>query len=246
MRRVSWEDHTAHRGAVELESTGNKQRECIMFTKFRFPSRIRLIDGGGDEGGSGDGGDGGEPKSFTQEQVDQIVEKRLAKERGRYKDYDELKAKDVPAELLRGSTKEELEAHADLLHAALHPASKPSQVKNQIGTPSHQNDGKDADGDSPTVTQLAASSMDPHLTMLKSWAAMFASAMNIPASSLGIVSDANPTSADATEAQREDLIIEARHCDRDFGESILQAARLVARLQDSSVSDEDLMKLQVD
>ena len=36
-----------------------------MFTKFRFPSRIRLIDGGGDGGGSGDGGDGGEPKSFT-------------------------------------------------------------------------------------------------------------------------------------------------------------------------------------
>ncbi|WP_455593793.1 phage portal protein [Bifidobacterium merycicum] len=105
---------------------------------------------------------------------------------------------------------------------------------------------KDADGDSPTVTQLAASSMDPHLTMLKSWAAMFASAMNIPASSLGIVSDANPTSADATEAQREDLIIEARHCDRDFGESILQAARLVARIQDTSVSDDDLMKLQVD
>lgn len=68
---------------------------------------------------------------------------------------------------------------------------------------------KDIDGQSPTVTQLAASSMDPHLTMLKSWAAMFASAMNIPASSLGIVSDANPTSADATEAQREDLIIEA-------------------------------------
>jgi len=105
---------------------------------------------------------------------------------------------------------------------------------------------KDADGDAPTVTQLAASSMDPHLTMLKSWAAMFASAMNIPASSLGIVSDANPTPADATEAQREDLIIEARHCDRDFGESILQAARLVARLQDPSASDEDLMKLQVD
>ena len=105
---------------------------------------------------------------------------------------------------------------------------------------------KDIDGQSPTVTQLAASSMDPHLTMLKSWAAMFASAMNIPASSLGIVSDANPTSADATEAQREDLIIEARHCDRDFGESILQAARLVARMQDPSVPDEELMKLQVD
>ena len=31
-----------------------------------------------------------------------------------------------------------------------------------------------------------------------------------------------------------------------FGESILQAARLVARIQDPSVSDDDLMKLQVD
>ena len=152
-----------------------------MFNRFRFPARIRLIDGG-------------EPKSFTQEQVDQIVEKRLAKERGKYKDYDELKSKamkldemenagkseidklkesnaalrkqiddaaaekqhaewvsevakdkDVPAELLRGGSKEELEAHADLLRAALHPASKPPRVKNQTGSPSHQNNNKDAE-----------------------------------------------------------------------------------------------------
>ena len=75
MRRIAWEDHTAHRGAVELESTGNSKKEHSMFNRFRFPARIRLIDGGGDEGGSGDSGDGGEPKSFTQEQVDQIVEK---------------------------------------------------------------------------------------------------------------------------------------------------------------------------
>ena len=46
-----------------------------MSIRFRFPAHIRLIDGGGDEGGSNDGGDGGEPRSFTQEQVDQIVEK---------------------------------------------------------------------------------------------------------------------------------------------------------------------------
>ena len=51
----------------------------------------------------------------------------------------------VPAELLRGSTKDELEAHADLLQAALHPASKPPQVRNQTGSPSHQNNSKDAE-----------------------------------------------------------------------------------------------------
>lgn len=198
MRRIAWEDHTAHRGAVELESTGNSKKEHDMFNRFRFPARVRLIDGGSGEGGSGEGGSGEgnepEPKSFTQEQVDQIVEKRLAKERGKYKDYDELKSKamrldemenagkseldklkesnaalrkqiddaaaekqhaewvsevakdkGVPAELLRGSTKDELEAHADLLQAALHPASKPPQVRNQTGSPSHQNNSKDAE-----------------------------------------------------------------------------------------------------
>ena len=164
-----------------------------MFNISRFPARIRLIDGGGDEGGSGEGNEP-EPKSFTQEQVDQIVEKRLAKERGKYKDYDELKTKarkldemenagkseldklkesnaalrkqiddaaaekqhaewvsevakdkDVPAELLRGSTRDELEAHAELLHKALNPSSKAPQVRNQTRTPSHQNSNKDAE-----------------------------------------------------------------------------------------------------
>lgn len=198
MRRIAWEDHTAHRGAVELESTGNSKKEHDMFNRFRFPARVRLIDGGSGDGGSGEGGSGEgnepEPKSFTQEQVDQIVERRLAKERGKYKDYDELKSKamrldemenagkseldklkesnaalrkqiddaaaekqhaewvsevakdkGVPSELLRGSTKDELEAHADLLQAALHPASKPPQVRNQTGSPSHQNNSKDAE-----------------------------------------------------------------------------------------------------
>lgn len=163
-----------------------------MSIKSRFPAHIRLIDGGG-EGGSDDG-DGSEPKLFTQEQVDQFVEKRLAKERGKYKDYDELKSKamkldemenagkseldrlreanaalqksiddaaaekqhaewiskvakdkDVPAELLRGGTMEELESHADLLHAALHPKSQAARIGRQTGTPSHQNDSKDAE-----------------------------------------------------------------------------------------------------
>ena len=55
------------------------------------------------------------------------------------------KDKGVPAELLRGGSKEELEAHAEPpCQAALHPASKPPQVRNQTGSPSHQNN-KDAE-----------------------------------------------------------------------------------------------------
>ena len=80
-----------------------------MSIRFRFPAHIRLIDGGGDEGGSNDGGDGGEPRSFTQEQVDQIVEKRLAKERGKYKDYDELKSKAMKLDEMENAGKSEID-----------------------------------------------------------------------------------------------------------------------------------------
>ena len=61
MRRIAWEDHTAYRGAVELGSTGNSKKEHDMFNRFRFPARIRLIDGGSGEGGSGEGNEP-EPK----------------------------------------------------------------------------------------------------------------------------------------------------------------------------------------
>ena len=161
-----------------------------MSIRFRFPAHIRLIDGGGDEGGSNDGGDGGEPRSFTQEQVDQIVEKRLAKERGKYKDYDELKSKAMKLDEMENAGKSEIDklkesnaalrkriddAAAEKQHAewvskspktrtfrpnccaaeqggtrgACGPPArvaasgiKPPQVRNQTGSPSHQNNNK--------------------------------------------------------------------------------------------------------
>lgn len=154
----------------------------MLTNSWNRSNRLRLIDGGAPDGGSGEG----DPKTFTQAQVDAIVESRLAKERGKYKDYEELKvkalkfdeaenagkseveklreanadlqkrlddaaaekqhaawveevskSKNVPAGLLRGFTREELEAHADLLSAALHPKSKASPMPNQTTTPNN-------------------------------------------------------------------------------------------------------------
>ena len=106
---------------------------------------------------------------------------------------------------------------------------------------------KDEDGDRPSIVQLSAAPMDPHLNMLKTWASMFASLMNIPAASLGVVSDANPTSADAVEAQRNDLIIEAKHACREFGEGILDAVRLAIMLDPSQQANlTELAQLQLD
>lgn len=104
---------------------------------------------------------------------------------------------------------------------------------------------KDSEGSDPKVQQVQASPMDPHLNMLKTWASMFASITNIPASSLGVVSDANPTSAEATMAQREDLIVEAKHANRDFADSIIEAARMAVLLENPSVNPDELLSLQV-
>lgn len=112
-------------------------------------------------------------QSFSQEDVDRIVNDRLARERKKFEGFDDIKAKaekfdavaserdalaekvnefeaqaerskiasevakdaGVPAEALRGSTREELEAHAEVLKALIKPSGPiiPSQEK----SPSH-------------------------------------------------------------------------------------------------------------
>ena len=47
------------------------------------------------------------------------------------------KTRNGPAGVLRGCTRGELEAHADLLSAALHPKSKASPMPNQTATPNN-------------------------------------------------------------------------------------------------------------
>lgn len=110
-----------------------------------------------------------ESQSFSQEDVNRIVQERLQREREKYSDYDDLKsaaeraqeleaekttlaervaefeAKEeqsklvaqvaddvgVPADVLRGSTKEELEAHAEVLKSLMKPTGPviPGQEK---------------------------------------------------------------------------------------------------------------------
>ncbi len=67
----------------------------------------------------------------------------------------------------------------------------------------------DEDGNQPTVGQFPQSTQQPHMDQLRAWAQLFAGETSIPISSLGISTDANPASADAYHASREDLISEA-------------------------------------
>jgi hypothetical protein len=63
--------------------------------------------GSGDGAGAGDGGDGG--KQFTQADIDRIVADRLARERAKYSDYDDLKAKAGRLDQLEAQSKSDLD-----------------------------------------------------------------------------------------------------------------------------------------
>ena len=67
--------------------------------------------------------------------------------------------------------------------------------------------GKDEDGDTPTLTQLNAASMQPHIDVMRNLAAQFAGATCVPISELGVIHD-NPSSAEAIYAAKEALIVE--------------------------------------
>lgn len=69
--------------------------------------------------------------------------------------------------------------------------------------------GRDENENLPDVKQFSGASQQPHMDQLRSLAQMFSGETAIPLASLGISADANPTSAQAYEAARADLVTEA-------------------------------------
>lgn len=79
------------------------------------------------------------------------------------------------------------------------------------------------DGQIPAVGQLPATSPQPYIDMLRTYATMFSAATGVPVNSLGLVQD-NPSSAQAIAAAREDICIAAE----DLNESSRESLRNVA------------------
>lgn len=92
--------------------------------------------------------------------------------------------------------------------------------------------GNNEEGEKPSVGQFPQASQQPHLDHLRAIAQLFAGEASLPLASLGMPSgDANPTSADAYLASREDLIAEAEGASDEWGaaysRSMLTATRLL-------------------
>lgn len=66
----------------------------------------------------------------------------------------------------------------------------------------------DEQGNAPTFGQLSPASPQPYIDILRTYAMLFSGATGVPLNSLGIIQD-NPSSSEAIEASREDIIIAA-------------------------------------
>jgi len=83
----------------------------------------------GDEAPTSEEGDTGEAgKTFTQAQLDRIVEERLARERQKYADYDDLKKAAAKAKELEDAKKSEEQKLLDRIEAAEKRAEQAEQA----------------------------------------------------------------------------------------------------------------------
>lgn len=96
---------------------------------------------------------------------------------------------------------------------------------------------RDEDGELPTVGQFPQTSMQPHVDMIRSDAALFAGETNIPVSSLGIIHD-NPASDAAMQSAYMALYSEAERSWEPFGAGWVDAAQMAVTIRDGSLPDE--------
>lgn len=97
--------------------------------------------------------------------------------------------------------------------------------------------GPDEDGNSPTVGQFAQLTMQPHMDMVRSDAALFAGETNIPVSALGIIHD-NPASDAAMQSAYMALYGEAERAWEPFGAGWVEAMQMALEIRDGSLADE--------
>lgn len=95
----------------------------------------------------------------------------------------------------------------------------------------------DETGEKPTVGQFQQLTMQPHMDMVRSDAALFAGETNIPVSALGIIHD-NPASDAAMQSAYLSLYGEAERAWEPFGAGWVDAMLMALEIRDGSVPAE--------
>lgn len=88
---------------------------------------------------------------------------------------------------------------------------------------------RDINGDAPTTGSYAVTSMEPHISLMRQYASMFAAESSIPVHSL-LYTEANPSSSDAIIASETDLVRRAEDMNRRNGEAMRNVGLLALSL----------------
>lgn len=93
-------------------------------------------------------------------------------------------------------------------------------------------------GEAPTFGQLSQGSLTPHVEKLRMIATQFSAATGLSAADTGVISDANPSSAEAILAQNQTLVGMAEQLNAGNGDSLRVIAQMaLAILQDTTIED---------
>lgn len=91
---------------------------------------------------------------------------------------------------------------------------------------------RDEEGNVPEMGQFSQMPMQPHSDHLRTWAALFSGETSVSMTSLGVVQDSNPSSAEAIYAAKEDLVIEASSAMAVWGDALRRVATTAVMMRD--------------
>lgn len=95
---------------------------------------------------------------------------------------------------------------------------------------------KNTDESAPTAGQFPANSPQPYIDAISAYAKLFSGATGVPLNSLGIVQD-NPSSAEAIDAQREDICVAAEDCIESNRVSMANVALMAMAVEGNTTID---------
>lgn len=104
---------------------------------------------------------------------------------------------------------------------------------------------KDEDGDKPAIGQFQQQSMDPHISMMRMFASLFAGETGLTLDDMGFVTD-NPSSAEAIKAAHENLRLEAAKAQRCFGVGFKNVGYIGACMRNNTdLNREEVAKTEI-
>lgn len=102
-------------------------------------------------------------------------------------------------------------------------------------------------GQNPTVGQFQQGTIEPHIQMIRAIATKFCSATDLSVTDVGVINDANPTSAEAILAQTQALVLKAEQLNAGNGAALDQIALMAlaiaqnTTIEELSEEDRDIM-----